>query len=1061
MKRKITILASVLMLCAFLIPLGMRGQTTVTWTASEQGYENAQIITSIDIDSNVAGEFFKGTNNNEPKYYNTGSAIRCYGGNYFTIMSSDGNLSQITLTFGSGDGNNAITTDVGSYADGTWLGDAEEVTFTIGGTTGHRRIAAFEVTYGGEGPAVAMPTFNPAAGIYTEPQSVTISCETGGASIYYTTDGTTPDNASTLYQSAISISETTTLKAIAYVGTDASNVATAVYTILTPMSIAEVRAQGTGNVFTSGVVTSCVGTTGYIQDATAAICVYGTALTVGDNITVQGSLSTYNGLLEIMSPQVTVISPGNTVEPQVMTIEAINADYAGENALQGWLVRVENATVTAISGQNTTIAQGENTIVVRGISSDVTYAVNDILSLTANIGCFNAAQLANPQNVEVQINTDPVINAEDITLAYDATSGEIAYTIDNPVGGVTLTATTEADWITNITVNSENVTFNTTANLSSENRTAVFTLSYTGATNKTVTVTQEHFVADYATLPFAFDGGRDDIEGTAGLTQEGLGSDYNNSPKLRFDNTGDWLLLHFNEAPGTLTFDIKGNSFSGGTFTVQTSEDGVTYTDLETYTELGGTQSKSFDNLGENVRYIKWIYTEKDNGNVALGNIMLYEFGGGPVIETYDLTIEPFENLEIFTFVGGDESDPFEGAGTIQVTEGDQVMLSVSAVEGYVMQSLIVDGVEHVNDIDEDLTYSFNMPSHNVTITATAVADIPFEPATYTLATTIESGRTYIIVGSKTIDSVTNYYAMGEQRNNNRGGVAISVDGTTATVETANVYEFVITALEEEGFYSIYDARTPGYLYAASNSSNNLKTETELDTIGNGAWEISINDTTSVVASNSSNRNVMQFNYNGGNTLFSCYSSASQLPVSLYVKDETPTVVTQTIALGAGANWCSFNVEVALDDLKAILVEAAPGATSANPIMISSQNQNVRYNGMRWLGSLNFDLSKMYRITVPVACEITVEGMPIDPASYPVEIAPGTNWIAYPLNTNMQVSAAFAGFAVNGDVVKHQNGNASYRNNRWLGSFEMQPGKGYKYVSADTETKTYTFPIAK
>jgi hypothetical protein len=173
------------------------------------------------------------------------------------------------------------------------------------------------------------------------------------------------------------------------------------------------------------------------------------------------------------------------------------------------------------------------------------------------------------------------------------------------------------------------------------------------------------------------------------------------------------------------------------------------------------------------------------------------------------------------------------------------------------------------------------------------------------------------------------------------------------------------------------------------------------------------------------------------------------------------TTTTQTIALGAGANWCSFNVEVSLDDLKAALVAAAPGATPTNPIMISSQNQNLRYNGSRWLGSLTFDRTKMYRITVPVACEITVEGMPIDPASYPIEIAPGTNWIAYPLNTNMQVSAAFAGFAVNGDVVKHQNGNASYRNNRWMGSFEMQPGKGYKYVSAATTTKTYTFPSAK
>ena len=39
---------------------------------------------------------------------------------------------------------------------------------------------------------VATPIFNPAAGYYTTVQSVTIRTTTPGATIYYTTDGTTP-----------------------------------------------------------------------------------------------------------------------------------------------------------------------------------------------------------------------------------------------------------------------------------------------------------------------------------------------------------------------------------------------------------------------------------------------------------------------------------------------------------------------------------------------------------------------------------------------------------------------------------------------------------------------------------------------------------------------------------------------------------------------------------------------------------------------------------------------------------------------------------------------------
>jgi hypothetical protein len=83
------------------------------------------------------------------------------------------------------------------------------------------------------------PVFSPIQGTYTATQSVTITCGTSGASIYYTTDGSTPDSSDTLYSGAISVSSTTTLKAIAIktAYTD-SNVSTAVYTISTDENLA-------------------------------------------------------------------------------------------------------------------------------------------------------------------------------------------------------------------------------------------------------------------------------------------------------------------------------------------------------------------------------------------------------------------------------------------------------------------------------------------------------------------------------------------------------------------------------------------------------------------------------------------------------------------------------------------------------------------------------------------------------------------------------------------------------------------------------------------------------
>ena len=85
---------------------------------------------------------------------------------------------------------------------------------------------------GGYVTSVADPTFTPLPGTYSSAINVYISTSTAGATIRYTTDGTTPSETSRIYTSAIPISSTTTLKARAFkTNLTPSFVNTATYTI--------------------------------------------------------------------------------------------------------------------------------------------------------------------------------------------------------------------------------------------------------------------------------------------------------------------------------------------------------------------------------------------------------------------------------------------------------------------------------------------------------------------------------------------------------------------------------------------------------------------------------------------------------------------------------------------------------------------------------------------------------------------------------------------------------------------------------------------------------------
>ena len=125
--------------------------TTATITFSDLGYTGTTNMwelnpAAIEIDANTSVTFSKGTNANGCKYYVNGSAVRCYGGAYFTVSSTK-TIVKIELVYGTGGDSNAITTDCGTFDSHTWTGSSNSVKFTIDGSSGNRRIAGVKVTY--------------------------------------------------------------------------------------------------------------------------------------------------------------------------------------------------------------------------------------------------------------------------------------------------------------------------------------------------------------------------------------------------------------------------------------------------------------------------------------------------------------------------------------------------------------------------------------------------------------------------------------------------------------------------------------------------------------------------------------------------------------------------------------------------------------------------------------------------------------------------------------------------------------------------------------------------
>jgi Legume lectin domain/Chitobiase/beta-hexosaminidase C-terminal domain len=183
---------------------------------------------------NSTGFYTDGAAPTVPALDLTPSGINLHNGDVMNAnLTYDGATLTLTLT-------DTVTNAIFSASDsidipGTVGASTAYVGFTAGsgGSVGTQNILSWTFSPGAPTSVpTAVPTITPEAGTYTGSQSVTISDATSGAKIYFTTDGSTPTTASTVYTGPITVSASETVNAIAMASGDTlSTVASAVYTI--------------------------------------------------------------------------------------------------------------------------------------------------------------------------------------------------------------------------------------------------------------------------------------------------------------------------------------------------------------------------------------------------------------------------------------------------------------------------------------------------------------------------------------------------------------------------------------------------------------------------------------------------------------------------------------------------------------------------------------------------------------------------------------------------------------------------------------------------------------
>jgi hypothetical protein len=311
---------------------------------------------------------------------------------------------------------------------------------------------------------VAPPAFSPAGGTYSTAQNVTITPGTTGASIRYTTNGTTPTSTTgTLYSGPVSISTTTTLKAISYKsGMLDSTVTTATYTISASVPSTPVfsPAAGTFSSAQSVTITSSGATTIYYTTdgttPTTASTVYSGPVSITTTKTLKaigvnsgGSSPVTTGVYTISVPDFSITVAPSSVTVATNSTGTVTATIAAINSFTGTVTFTATglptgATATfsptsvADSGSTTvtlttasSTPAGTSTVTIKGTSGALNHSTTFSLVVTrpawVHPGVGVTKNMLDYSKAQAAAGIEPWATAL-TNMKNDATYGPLSYT---------------------------------------------------------------------------------------------------------------------------------------------------------------------------------------------------------------------------------------------------------------------------------------------------------------------------------------------------------------------------------------------------------------------------------------------------------------------------------------------------------------------------------------------------------------------------------------------------------------------------------------------------------
>lgn len=655
--------------------------------------------------------------------------------------------------------------------------------------------------------------------------------------------------------------------------------------------ISEIKEENKGTVVaTTGIVTAIsTNNNGFsilIQDATDAIMVYKiddsqfnyNEFYVGQEVTILAEYTLFNGLSELQN--IEKIELGEIKEiPSVVELDTL-PDEEILKAMQSKIIKIK---LTYLSGEIASKSNANfidslgNQIVVRG---DSTWGNIDTISLKENqevivtgfINWYNGAQITNVGNHQfIEQKDEDLANAILDSLNVPAS---ISQTTDlDKIDGLTWELVTA-----NSNVKVEN---NQIIVLSNDEETTITILAKYLYKNVEYTKSFD-IVVEQATPPLFNNGDKVIIfakrsSGNYFIMNSDLGTA--STKRFQAIDTGTSILNDVtNQAENQVwTIETSGDnyylkSFDGKYITWSSGNSGnlsdekyalnITY-DGEFYQILSvsdSTRKLQLNNTSGNNYFA--FYTSNQAGNLVIQKAQ--ELTDEEKIDIF------LNNLEVETSVSDDFSLPESEGLTWSLKDGT----SDYAILGDAVVTITRPAIGESDVIVCFVaSYTLNGITKTKEFNITILANTSEPQKEWKLVTDVSN----LSIGDQIVIVASNYdYALSTTQNkNNRAATSITKQDNIVIIDDS-IQILTLTAGTNTNQFGFYTGS--GYLYAASSSSNYLRTSDTLN--DNGSWSISI--TTDGIATMKSNgtytRNWIRYNTS---KLFACYSSG-QTDVSIY-----------------------------------------------------------------------------------------------------------------------------------------------------------------------------------